>query len=75
MSTLYIRDVPDEVTATLKHRAAQEGLSLSGFVAQQLTKIASTPSNADLIDQLGAMRRDSGPDIQEILSELSNGRR
>jgi len=29
MGTLYIRDVPDEVTALLKKRAAAHGLSLS----------------------------------------------
>ena len=36
MTTLYIRDVPDDVAETLKQRAAARGQSLSAYVAAEL---------------------------------------
>jgi hypothetical protein len=54
MPTLYIRDVPDEVVETLKERAAAEGKSLSTYVAGELSKIASRPTNAQIVAAAGA---------------------
>lgn len=36
MTTLYIRDVPEQVAATLKDRAASAGMSLSAYVTGEL---------------------------------------
>jgi hypothetical protein len=46
---LYVRDVDDAVIETLKNRAAEARMSLSSYVAAQLTTIASRPTNAELL--------------------------
>lgn len=75
MSTLYIRDVPDDVTATLKQRAADAGMSLSSFVKAELTRIAERPTNAQLLDRLHNQERSSRPTRSEILEALESSRR
>ena len=41
---LQVRDVPDEVHAQLRRRAAAAGMSLSDFARQELTRLAQRPS-------------------------------
>lgn len=75
MSTLYIRDVPDDVTATLKQRAADAGMSLSSFVRAELARIAERPTNAQLLDRLHNQERSSRATRSEILEALETSRR
>jgi plasmid stability protein len=74
-TTLYIRDVPDEVARTLKERAAAEGKSLSAYVGAELTKIAARPTNAEIIARLKARDRSAGPTSDEIVAAVQTGRR
>lgn len=74
MSTLYIRDVPDEVAAELKERAARSGTSLSAYVNLELARLAATPQNADLVRDLRSRPRAGGPSRTEILETLRDGR-
>jgi plasmid stability protein len=46
---LQVRNLPDEVHARLKQRAAEERMSLSDYVAQELTKLVRYRSNAEII--------------------------
>ena len=75
MTTMYIRDVPDEVAATLKARAAAEGKSLSAYVAAELARIAARPTNAQIVDQLRARDRSTGPSSADIVAAVQAGRR
>ncbi|SDC03865.1 hypothetical protein GA0111570_11537 [Raineyella antarctica] len=75
MATLYIRDVSDEVAATLKERAAAEGKSLSAYVAAELARIAARPTNDQIIARLKARDRSSGPTSEEIVAAVQAGRR
>ncbi len=75
MSTLYIRDVSDDVARTLKERAAQEGTSLSAYVAKELTKIASRPTNDQITTRLRQRDRTAGPTAQEVLEAVAAERR
>lgn len=75
MSTLYIRDVSDQVAETLKARAAAEGKSLSAYVGAELTRFAARPTNAQVAARLRERDRSSGPTSEEILAELEAGRR
>ena len=75
MSTLYIRDVPDDVAATLKERAAAEGRSLSAYVAAELTRIASGPMNAEVVARLRRRTRDSGPAVDDVVEAVKADRR
>lgn len=75
MATLYIRDVPDQVTETLKERAAAEGKSLSAYLGAELTRFAARPTNAQVAAELRERDRSSGPTSEQILEELKAGRR
>lgn len=75
MTTLYIRDVPPEVAETLKQRAAEEGLSLSAYVAGELTRIAARPTNSEIVERLRRIDRTKGATPEEILSALEDSRR
>lgn len=75
MTTLYIRDVPEEVAATLKARAAAEGMSLSAYVATQLSRIAARPTNQQVVDRLRQRDRSEGPTSDDIVGALKADRR
>ncbi len=75
MTTLYIRDVSDEVAETLKERAAAEGKSLSAYVGAELTKIAARPTNAQIMARLRGRNRSAGPTADEVLEAVQSGRR
>jgi hypothetical protein len=74
MSTLYIRDVPEKVTETLKKRAAAQGSSLSAYVAKELEKLAEMPSNAEVVARIRGQIRDDGPTSAEILAAIHEAR-
>jgi plasmid stability protein len=75
MTTLYIRDVSDDVAETLKERAAAEGKSLSACVEAELTRIATRPTNAQVVARLRTRDRSAGPTSDEILEAVQAGRR
>lgn len=75
MTTLYIRDVSDAVADTLKERAAAAGVSLSAYVAGELTKIAARPTNAEIVQRLKTRSRSAGPSTSEIVEAVRNSRR
>jgi antitoxin FitA len=58
MTTLQIRNVPDEVSKALKARAAKKGQSLSEYALAELTQIAERPTIEELTERL---RRRNGP--------------
>lgn len=75
MTTLYIRDVADDVAATLKARAASEGMSLSAFVAAELAKVAARPSSDEILARLRERDRSEGPTTEDIVAAVRAGRR
>lgn len=48
MGTVQVRDVPDEVHAKLKARAAASGVSLSEYIRAMLERKASRPTPEEL---------------------------
>ncbi|MGD8215780.1 FitA-like ribbon-helix-helix domain-containing protein [Aestuariimicrobium sp. Y1814] len=74
MTTLYIREVPEDVAETLKERAALEGMSLSAYVAAELTRWAARPSNQQMVERLRSLDRTSGPTSQDIVTTVRQGR-
>ncbi len=75
MTTVYIRDVPDDVANTLKERAAAEGRSLSAYLASELTRLAERPTNAEIVARLRQRDREQGASSDDILRVLHEGRR
>jgi hypothetical protein len=57
MKSIQIRDVPDEVHASLRAKvlsakAATAGLSLSEYLLREATKIASRPSMSEVLKRV-----------------------
>jgi plasmid stability protein len=69
--TLQVRDVPDDVHAALRARAALAGLSLSQYLLRTLTEVAERPTVAETLR--AASQRTGGAsaaDVATVLAEL-----
>jgi hypothetical protein len=75
MTTLYIREVSEEVAETLKQRAAARGMSLSAYVGAELARIAARPTNDEIVARLRARDRSDGPTTDEIVAAVQADRR
>lgn len=53
MPSIQVKDVPDEVHATLRRRAAQAGMSLQEYLLSRLEQEASTPTLEEVLDRAG----------------------
>jgi plasmid stability protein len=51
--SIQIKDVPEDVHATLRRRAAAAGQSLQEYLLTQLIKEARTPTLEELLDRAG----------------------
>lgn len=49
---MQIRNVPDDLTRTMKARAAHEGQSLSEYVLRVLLREAETPTRAEVLRRI-----------------------
>ncbi len=67
--SIRIRNVPDDLHRTLRARAAAAGLSLSGYLIADITRLAKRPPVADVI--LRAESRSGGADIERIVEAVS----
>lgn len=74
MGLIQIRDVPDDVHRTLKARAAAEGTSLSHYVLREVTRVARTPTPAELAQRLRS-RAPWDVSTADILEARDDGRR
>ena len=53
MPSIQVKDVPDEVHATLRRRAASVGMSLQEYLLARLVEDATTPTLDELLDGAG----------------------
>jgi len=70
MKTLYLRNVPEEVSKRLAALAAREGLSLSAFAVRELGEVARRADNPALLGDLP----DLGVAADSIVADLDAGR-
>jgi plasmid stability protein len=71
---VQIRDVPDEVVAELKARAARERLSLSDYLKARLEEMVAEPTLDEVLDRLGqGPRRELRTPVTEVLDEVRSG--
>jgi plasmid stability protein len=52
MPSIQVKDVPEDVHATLRRRAAAAGQSLQEYLLEQLVNEAQTPTLAELLDRV-----------------------
>lgn len=75
MSTVVqVRDIPEEVVATLRARAESRGQSLSAYLRDLLTQEAAMPSIEDVMADIAA-REPVSYTIDELRSFARDGRR
>ena len=60
MPSVTVRDLPDEVRDELAARAARQGMSMQEYLYDELTRLASRPSVADLMIDVGRRKRLNG---------------
>lgn len=53
MPSIQVKDVPDEVHATLRKRAAAAGQSLQEYLLAHLVEVASTMTLDEVLDRVG----------------------
>jgi antitoxin FitA len=78
-TNIIIRHVPDEVAATLKHRAEAAGQSLQTYALGLVVRDATTPTTDEWLATTRARlaRGSTGVDLstEETLSAIADGRR
>lgn len=70
MKTLYLRNVPDDVSERLAALAEREGLSVSSFAVRELAEVAR---RADAPALLGALP-DLAVTADDVVADLEAGR-
>ena len=70
MKTLYLRNVPDDVSERLASLAAREGLSVSSFALRELTESSRRADNAALLGELA----DLDVPVADVIAGLEAGR-
>jgi hypothetical protein len=73
MPNVLVRDLPDEVHARLQQRAEAEGKSLQQYLAGELTRLATTPTLADVLERIGR-RRGGKVGFDEAVRDLDDER-
>ena len=53
MPSIQVKDVPDDVHATLRRRAAAAGMSLQEYLLGRLVEDAHTPTLEEVLDRAG----------------------
>jgi plasmid stability protein len=70
MKTLYLRNLPDDVSERLARLASREGLSVSAFAVRELTQSTRRADNAALLGELP----DLDVSAQELVADIEGGR-
>ncbi|HVF78223.1 MAG TPA: hypothetical protein VNA28_07980 [Solirubrobacteraceae bacterium] len=70
MKTLYLRNVPDDVSKRLASLAAREGLSVSSFALRELSYAARRADNPALLGELP----DLDVSAKDVVIDLEVGR-
>lgn len=71
MSTMQVRNVPEDVAQTLKARAAAQGSSLSDYLLGELTLIARRPTRDEMVERL---TRSAVPALTPAAEEIAAAR-
>ncbi|MBW3603654.1 MAG: hypothetical protein KY460_01890 [Actinobacteria bacterium] len=65
MTSVTIRDLPDDVRDELASRAARSGRSLQQYLRQHLTDLAARPDVDTLLDEI-RRRKEASPAVLDV---------
>jgi plasmid stability protein len=72
---IQVRDVPEEIHAVLKSRAALEGMSLSDFLKRELEQLARRPSLREWLESSRQLKRIGGSQsAAEVIRQMRDER-
>ena len=74
MPLVQVRDVPQSTVDSLKLLAAERGLTLAAFLRAELDRLATRPSNAEIVERLARRDRSRGPLVAESVAEIRRTR-
>ncbi len=69
---LQVRNVPDDLHALLRARAAEAGLSLSEYALRELRAVAARPSKAEVLTR--AAQRGGRMSFEDAAAGVAAGR-
>jgi len=77
MTSITVRDVPEEVRAELAARAARSGRSMQEYLRLKLTELAERPDQTDVVDRIRQRVARTGTSLSraEILAAKDADRR
>jgi antitoxin FitA len=73
MPNVLVRDVPEDVHANLQRRAEEAGQSLQQYLASELTRLASTPTMAQVLAKI-TRRRGGRVGLDVAVADLDEDR-
>jgi hypothetical protein len=73
MPNVLVRDIPDDVHATLQRRAEERGQSLQQYLSLELTRLAGRPSVDELFRRV-ARRRGGRVGLRQAAEDLADER-
>ena len=74
MPLVQVRDVPEPTLSSLKAQAAERGLTLSAYLREELNRLATRPTNADIAERLARRDRRGGPTVADTVAEIRRTR-
>jgi antitoxin FitA len=72
--SIQIRDVPDDVHATLRARAAEASESLSDYVRHHVERLTRRPSIADVLLRADRRSRPAELDAESVMDAVREAR-
>jgi len=73
MPNILVRDLPEEIHATLRHRAERRGQSLQQYLASELTRLAERPTPEELFARV-SRRRGGQVGLAQAVADLAGER-
>jgi plasmid stability protein len=73
MTTVVVRDLPDDIHRKLQERARAAGQSLQQFLTIQLSRLATTPTLDDVVNRI-ASRSGGQVGFRQALDDLDADR-
>lgn len=74
MPVVQVREVPEATLNALKIRAAERGLTLSAYLRYELDRLATRPTNAEIVELLARRDRRGGPSVADTVAEIRRTR-
>lgn len=74
MALVQVRDVPEATVHALKVLAAERGMTLGAYLRTELDRLATRPTNAEIVERLAQRNRCGGPTVQDTVAEIRRTR-